>query len=154
MLKSSTRKVRSLKTLAWAIIAYGFAASTLPVWLLLAPRDYLSTFVKLGTIGALAVGIVAMRPEIQLPAVTRFAPNFRSSILGRRILSPLDLEREFGLAGGDIFHGKLSLNQLFSPAQHRPTQLDQLPSCSFTLHPAQRGTEVFVGQLAVALSSA
>src|SRR5690348_5401634 len=58
--------------LAWSIIVYGFAASTLPVWLLLAPRDYLSTFVKLGTIAALAVGIVAMRPEIHLPAVTRF----------------------------------------------------------------------------------
>ena len=46
--------------------------------------------------------------------VTRFAPNFRGSILGRRILTPLDLEREFGLVGGDIFHGKLGLNQLFS----------------------------------------
>src|SRR5215470_15660380 len=58
--------------LAWSIIVYGFAASVLPVWLLLAPRDYLSTFVKLGTIGALALGIVAMRPEIHLPAITRF----------------------------------------------------------------------------------
>ena len=46
--------------------------------------------------------------------VNRFAPNFRGAVLGRRILSPLDLEREFGLVGGDIFHGKLSLNQLFS----------------------------------------
>jgi carbon starvation protein len=58
--------------LAWSIIVYGFAASVLPVWLLLAPRDYLSTFVKLGTMGALALGIVVMRPEIHLPAVTRF----------------------------------------------------------------------------------
>jgi carbon starvation protein len=58
--------------LAWAIILYGFAASTLPVWLLLAPRDYLSTFVKLGTVAALALGIVVMRPEVHLPAVTRF----------------------------------------------------------------------------------
>ena len=46
--------------------------------------------------------------------VTRFAPNFKASILGRRSLSPLDLERDFGLVGGDIFHGKLTLNQLFS----------------------------------------
>ena len=46
--------------------------------------------------------------------VTRFAPNFRASIIARRALSPLDLERELGLVGGDIFHGKLSLNQLFS----------------------------------------
>jgi carbon starvation protein len=59
-------------TLAWAIILYGFAASTLPVWLLLAPRDYLSTFVKLGTIAALAAGIVVLRPEVHLPAITRF----------------------------------------------------------------------------------
>jgi len=46
--------------------------------------------------------------------VTKFAPNFRASVLGRRILTPLDLERQFGLVGGDIFHGKLTLNQLFS----------------------------------------
>ena len=46
--------------------------------------------------------------------VNRFAPNFKAAVLGRRILSPLDLEREFGLVGGDIFHGKLTLNQLFS----------------------------------------
>src|SRR5439155_13664787 len=59
-------------TLAWGIILYGFAASVLPVWLLLAPRDYLSTFVKLGTVAALAIGILVMRPDIQLPAVTRF----------------------------------------------------------------------------------
>lgn len=58
--------------LAWAIILYGFAASVVPVWLLLAPRDYLSTFVKLGTVFALALGILVMRPEIELPAVTQF----------------------------------------------------------------------------------
>ena len=58
--------------LAVAIIIYGYAASAMPVWLLLAPRDYLSTFVKLGTIGALAVGIVALRPELHMPALTRF----------------------------------------------------------------------------------
>ena len=46
--------------------------------------------------------------------VTRFAPNFKAAVLGRRVLTPLDLEREFGLVGGDIFHGKLTLNQLFS----------------------------------------
>ena len=46
--------------------------------------------------------------------VSRFAPNFRSAVIARRILSPLDLERELGLVGGDIFHGKLTLNQLFS----------------------------------------
>ena len=49
-----------------------------------------------------------------IDVVNAHAPNFRASVLGRRILSPLDLEREFGLVGGDIFHGKLTLNQLFS----------------------------------------
>ena len=58
--------------LALAIIVYGFAASALPVWLLLAPRDYLSTFVKLGTIALLAVGIVLMHPTLHMPALTKF----------------------------------------------------------------------------------
>ena len=59
-------------TLAISIILYGFLASALPVWLLLAPRDYLSTFVKLGVVMMLAVGILFVRPELQLPAFTRF----------------------------------------------------------------------------------
>ena len=59
-------------TLALTIIIYGFAASALPVWLLLAPRDYLSTFVKLGTIALLAVGIVVMHPSLRMPALTNF----------------------------------------------------------------------------------
>ncbi|MEY2414412.1 MAG: carbon starvation protein [Acidobacteriaceae bacterium] len=58
--------------LAIVIILYGFAASALPVWLLLAPRDYLSTFVKLGTIGLLAAGILALRPTLHMPPLTRF----------------------------------------------------------------------------------
>jgi carbon starvation protein len=58
--------------LAVMIIIYGFLASALPVWLLLAPRDYLSTFVKLGTIALLAVGIVVMHPTLHMPAFTRF----------------------------------------------------------------------------------
>jgi carbon starvation protein len=62
----------SAVALAFAIILYGFLASALPVWLLLAPRDYLSTFVKLGVIFMLAVGIVLVRPELELPAFTRF----------------------------------------------------------------------------------
>jgi carbon starvation protein len=58
--------------LALMIIAYGFCAAVLPVWLLLAPRDYLSTFMKLGTIGALAVAILIMRPTMHMPALTPF----------------------------------------------------------------------------------
>jgi carbon starvation protein len=59
-------------TLAILIILYGFAASALPVWLLLAPRDYLSTFVKLGTIALLGIGIIALHPTLHMPALTRF----------------------------------------------------------------------------------
>ncbi len=58
--------------LAWTIIAYGFAASVLPIWLLLAPRDYLSTFMKLGVIVMLALGIFLVLPTIQMPALTPF----------------------------------------------------------------------------------
>ncbi len=58
--------------LAYAIIVYGFAAAVLPVWLLLAPRDYLSTYMKLGTVILLAVAIVILRPDIHMPAVTQF----------------------------------------------------------------------------------
>jgi len=59
-------------TLAWALIIYGLCASILPVWLLLAPRDYLSTFMKLGTIAALALGILIVLPPLKMPALTRF----------------------------------------------------------------------------------
>jgi len=58
--------------LAWSIIIYGFAAAVLPVWMLLAPRDYLSTFVKLGTVIFLAIAIAILQPEIKMPAVTSF----------------------------------------------------------------------------------
>lgn len=59
-------------TLALTIIGYGFVASVLPVWLLLAPRDYLSTFLKVGTICLLAIGIIVIHPEIKMPAFTKF----------------------------------------------------------------------------------
>jgi carbon starvation protein len=59
-------------TLAIAIMGYGFAASVLPVWLLLAPRDYLSAFVKIGVVVALAVGIMVILPPLQMPSITRF----------------------------------------------------------------------------------
>jgi Carbon starvation protein, predicted membrane protein len=62
----------SAQALAISIIVYAFAASVVPVWLLLAPRDYLSTFVKLGTIGLLGIGIVAIHPTLHMPAFTRF----------------------------------------------------------------------------------
>ncbi len=60
------------KSLAWMLIGYGFFASVLPVWLLLAPRDYLSTFLKIGTIALLALAIFLAAPTLQMPAVTKF----------------------------------------------------------------------------------
>ncbi len=62
----------SESTVAWCVIGYGFLASVLPVWLLLAPRDYLSTFMKLGTIIALAVGTLLTLPMLQMPALSKF----------------------------------------------------------------------------------
>lgn len=59
-------------TLAWWIMAYGFAAAILPVWLLLAPRDYLSTYMKVGTITLLAIAIIFLTPTVKMPAITQF----------------------------------------------------------------------------------
>src|SRR5437763_14654454 len=63
---------QSDRWLAWAIMAYGLAASILPVWMLLTPRDYLSTFMKIGTVGALAVAVLLIHPVLQMPALTKF----------------------------------------------------------------------------------
>src|SRR4051812_38558969 len=62
-------------TITWCLIGYGFIASVLPVWMLLAPRDYLSTFMKIGTICLLAIGILVTLPVLQNEAVTKFAHN-------------------------------------------------------------------------------
>jgi carbon starvation protein len=70
-------------TLAWAIIVYGLAASVLPVWLLLAPRDYLSTFMKLGTIFALAIGILLVPPDLKMAALTRFTDGSGLVLAGK-----------------------------------------------------------------------
>jgi carbon starvation protein len=58
--------------LAWSIILYGFTASVLPVWLLLAPRDYLSTFMKIGTVALLAVAVICVAPQLQMPKLTKY----------------------------------------------------------------------------------
>jgi carbon starvation protein len=73
----------SAMTLAIGIILYGFLASALPVWLLLAPRDYLSTFVKLGVIGMLAIGIFVVRPDLQMPAISRFVDGTGPVLAGK-----------------------------------------------------------------------
>ena len=58
--------------ITWMLIGYGFVAAVLPVWLILAPRDYLSTFLKIGTIVALAIGILVTMPDLKMPALTQF----------------------------------------------------------------------------------
>ncbi len=60
------------ETIAWSIMVYGFAASVLPVWMLLAPRDYLSTFMKIGTVAVLAVVVIWVAPELKMPKLTKF----------------------------------------------------------------------------------
>ena len=72
------------KSLAWMLIGYGFVAAVLPVWMLLAPRDYLSTFLKIGTVALLAIAVCVAAPELRMPAVTRFVdgtgPVFAGSL--------------------------------------------------------------------------
>jgi len=72
------------KALAWFVMGYGFLAAILPVWLLLAPRDYLSTYLKLGVVVLLAVAIIVLRPELRMPAITTFVdgsgPVFKGAV--------------------------------------------------------------------------
>lgn len=69
--------------LAWSIMIYGFAASVLPVWMLLAPRDYLSTFMKIGTVAVLAVAVIFVAPELHMPKLTQFIDGTGLVFLGK-----------------------------------------------------------------------
>ncbi len=81
-------------TIAWGLIIYGFIAAILPVWLLLAPRDYLSTFMKIGVIVMLALAIIVVRPEITVPAFSEFAGRRqRSGVLRRPVPVPVRHDR-------------------------------------------------------------
>ena len=92
-------------TLAWVIIAYGFAAAVMPVWLLLAPRDYLSTFVKLGTVTLLAIAIVILQPHIHMPAVTQFVDG-TGPIFGGKLFPFVFITIACGAISG--FHALIS----------------------------------------------
>jgi carbon starvation protein len=70
-------------TLAWFVICYGFISANLPVWLFLAPRDYLATFLKLGTVVLLAIAVVIMSPEIKMPAFTQFIDGTGPVVAGK-----------------------------------------------------------------------
>jgi carbon starvation protein len=70
------------ETIAWSIMIYGFTASVLPVWMLLAPRDYLSTFMKIGTVAVLAIVVIWVAPELQMPKLTKFVDGSGLVFLG------------------------------------------------------------------------
>ncbi|WP_445169483.1 carbon starvation CstA family protein [Mycolicibacterium sp. Dal123E01] len=93
-------------TLSWCIIAYGLAASVLPVWLLLAPRDYLSTFMKVGTIALLAVGILLARPVMEAPAFSQFAENSSGPVFAGSLFPFLFITIACGALSG--FHALIS----------------------------------------------
>jgi carbon starvation protein len=92
--------------LSWCIIIYGLAASVLPVWLLLAPRDYLSTFMKVGTIALLAVGIVAARPIMEAPAISSFAASGTGPVFAGSLFPFLFITIACGALSG--FHSLIS----------------------------------------------
>jgi len=92
--------------LSWCIIIYGFTASVLPVWLLLAPRDYLSTFMKVGAIGLLAVGILLARPLVQAPAVSHFAISGTGPVFAGSLFPFLFITIACGALSG--FHSLIS----------------------------------------------
>ncbi|QCU76904.1 carbon starvation protein A [Citricoccus sp. SGAir0253] len=93
-------------TIAWAIIVYGFVAAVLPVWLLLAPRDYLSTFMKIGVIGLLAVAIVVVRPEVSVPAFSEFAGREDGPVVAGSLFPFLFVTIACGALSG--FHALIS----------------------------------------------
>lgn len=86
--------------LTWAVMIYGFIASILPVWVLLAPRDYLSTFMKIGTIALLALGIVVVRPLVQTPAATSFAFNTSGPVFAGQLFPFLFITVACGALSG------------------------------------------------------
>ncbi|MBT1003595.1 carbon starvation protein A [Paenarthrobacter sp. DKR-5] len=93
-------------TIAWGIIIYGFIAAVLPVWLLLAPRDYLSTFMKIGTIVMLAVAVVVVRPEINVPAFSEFAGKDNGPVVSGALFPFLFVTIACGALSG--FHALIS----------------------------------------------
>ncbi|MCW2590957.1 MAG: carbon starvation protein [Mycobacterium sp.] len=92
--------------LSWWIIAYGLAASVLPVWLLLAPRDYLSTFMKVGTIILLAIGILVARPIMEAPAISSFAVSGTGPVFAGSLFPFLFITIACGALSG--FHSLIS----------------------------------------------
>ncbi|MEE2570485.1 carbon starvation CstA family protein [Pseudarthrobacter sp. J64] len=93
-------------TIAWGLIVYGFIAAILPVWLLLAPRDYLSTFMKIGVIVMLALAIIVVRPEINVPAFSEFASRDNGPVFSGALFPFLFVTIACGALSG--FHALIS----------------------------------------------
>ena len=87
-------------TLVWAMIVYGFLAAVLPVWVLLTPRDYLSTFMKVGTIVVLAAGILIVRPVVEMAAVSEFATNTDGPVFAGKLFPFLFITIACGALSG------------------------------------------------------
>jgi len=96
----------SPETLVICLVVYGFLASVLPVWMLLAPRDYLSTFMKVGTIGLLAVGILATLPAVQAQAISRFASSGQGPVFAGSLFPFVFITIACGALSG--FHALIS----------------------------------------------
>ncbi|MEW1812856.1 carbon starvation CstA family protein [Pseudarthrobacter phenanthrenivorans] len=93
-------------TIAWGLLIYGFFAAILPVWLLLAPRDYLSTFMKIGVIVMLALAIIVVRPEVSVPAFSEFASRENGPVLSGALFPFLFVTIACGALSG--FHALIS----------------------------------------------
>ena len=92
--------------LTWSLVIYGFIAAVLPVWLLLAPRDYLSTFLKIGAIIGLAIGIVILMPDMKMPAITKFASGDHGPVWTGSLFPFLFITIACGAVSG--FHALIS----------------------------------------------
>ncbi len=105
------------QSLAWFVIIYGFIAAVLPVWLLLAPRDYLSTFLKLGTVVLLAVAVLVMHPQLKMPAVTQFIDG-TGPVFGGSLFPFVFITIACGAISG--FHALVSSGTTPKLIQHEP----------------------------------
>ena len=103
--------------LAWFVIIYGFIAAVLPVWLLLAPRDYLSTFLKLGTVVLLAVAVILMHPQLKMPALTQFVDG-TGPVFGGKLFPFVFITIACGAISG--FHALVSSGTTPKLIQHEP----------------------------------
>jgi carbon starvation protein len=92
--------------MAWAIMIYGFAASVLPVWMLLAPRDYLSTFMKIGTVAVLALTVLWVAPELHMPKITPFASSGEGLVFFGKVFPFVFITIACGAISG--FHALIS----------------------------------------------